>query len=130
MSKKVLSLVLGFLVVNLLCAVPAAGKTAADEKAAQAAKVKAGIARLGTGPQARVEVKLRDGTRLKGYVSELGDDHFVLMDSKTGTPVAVVYAQVKQTKGNNLSTGVKIAIVVGIAFVALIILKRIFYPPA
>src|SRR5205085_7714280 len=90
MSKKVLSLVRGFLVVNRLCAGPAAGKTAADEKAAPAAKVKAGIARLGTGPQARVEVKLRDGTRLKGYVSELGDDHFVLMDSKTGTPVAVV----------------------------------------
>src|SRR5438067_2261831 len=82
-----------------------------DDKAArEAEKVKAAISKLGTGPAARVEVKLKDRTKLKGYVSELNDYHFVVTDDKTGIATAVAYPQVKQVKGNNLSTGAKIAI--------------------
>jgi hypothetical protein len=36
--------------------------------------VKEGIHKLGTGLDARIEVKLRDKTKLKGYVSEAGED--------------------------------------------------------
>ena len=89
-------------------------------------KVKAGITKLGTGPNARIEVKLRDKTKLRGYVSELSDGHFVVVDEKTGAATQVAYPQVKQVRGNNLSTGAKIAIGIGIAVFIIIGVVQIF----
>ena len=73
-----------------------------------------GITQLGTGEQARVELKLADRTKVKGYISESAADHFVVVDKKTGAATRVTYGQVQQVKGNNLSTGAKIAIGLGI----------------
>ena len=85
------------------------------EKEAQfAQKVKSEVAKLGTGPDARVEVKLRDKTKLKGYISEVGDQSFAVVDDMSGSVTTVTYPQVKQVKGNNLSTGAKILIGIGI----------------
>jgi hypothetical protein len=60
------------------------------------------------------EVKLRDKTKLKGYVSEAGQDSFVIVNEKTSATSTVSYEQVKQVKGNNLSTAAEIALGVGI----------------
>jgi hypothetical protein len=84
-------------------------------------KVKEGISKLGTGAEARIEVKLRDKTKLKGYVSEAGEDSFVIADEKTGATSTVTYAQVKQVKGNNLSTAAEIAIGVGVIILPIVI---------
>lgn len=114
MFKKALSLALvGFLFgVSGLGPVYASSK---EEKATRLAeKVKAGINKLGTGSDARIEVKLRDKTKLKGYVSEAGEDSFVVVDEKTGASSTVPYVQVKQVKGNNLSTAAEIALGIGI----------------
>jgi hypothetical protein len=117
MSKKLLAVAIAALVLNLVCVSSASAKPSADKDAQFAAKVKAGVLKLGTGPAARVEIKLRDGTKLKGYVTEALDDRFVVVDGRTGASRDVPYPQVKQAKGNNLSTGVTIAIVVGIILV-------------
>ncbi|HYX28465.1 MAG TPA: hypothetical protein VE863_07855 [Pyrinomonadaceae bacterium] len=113
--------------MNLVCATFATANPKPDKDAQLAGKIKAGIAKLGTGPQAHVELKLRDGTRLKGYVSEVSDDHFVVIDWKTGASTTVPYPQVKQVKGNNLSTGAWVAIgiaaIVGITVLLLIALR-------
>jgi hypothetical protein len=121
MFKKVLSLVLvGFLLNATGVRVAYAGSK--EEKEARfAEKVKEGISKLGTGAGARIEVKLRDKTKLKGYVSEAGEDSFVIVDEKTGASATVTYAQVKQVKGNNLSKGAKIAIGVGVILLPIII---------
>lgn len=93
-----------------------------EEKATRfAEKVKEGISKLGTGAEARIEVKLRDKTKLKGYVSEAGEDSFVIVDGKTGATSTVTYAQVKQVKGNNLSTAAEIAIGVGVIILPIVI---------
>jgi hypothetical protein len=42
-------------------------------------KVKAAIAKLGTGPSAQVKITLRDNNKLKGYIKEAHEDHFVLV---------------------------------------------------
>jgi|ERR1700752_123719 len=97
---------------------------AADAKAKEAAfteKVKAAIAKLGTGPSAQVEIKLRDKSKLKGYIKEATEEQFVLVSAATGATTEVAYPQVKQVKGNNLSTGVKIGIGVGVAILILIL---------
>jgi uncharacterized membrane protein len=90
----------------------AASKEEKDTRLAE--KVKEGIGKIGTGPAAQIEVKLRDKTKLKGYVSEADEHSFVIVDEKTSATSRVDYAQVQQVKGNNLSTAAKIAIGVGV----------------
>ncbi|MGH9949586.1 MAG: hypothetical protein ACRD6X_20630 [Pyrinomonadaceae bacterium] len=87
-----------------------------------AQKVKSEITRLGTGPDARVSVKLKDGTKVKGYVTEIKSDSFLMKNEKPGMTMEVPYSQVKQVKGNNLSTGATIAIAVGV-IVGLIVVE-------
>src|SRR5262245_20077868 len=116
MFKKSLSLLLSSaLLCSLLAAPPVSAKTKEEKAAELAAKVKAGIAKLGVSKEARVSVKLRDRTKLTGYVSQIGEDSFVVTNDKTGATTEVAYPDVTQVKGNNLSTGATIAIAVGVA---------------
>ncbi len=96
--------------------------------AARGAKAKAAIARRGTGKDARVEVRLTDGTSLKGYVSEAGSDSFTLTDSKTGASRTVAYSEVAQVKksGGGLST--RTWIIIGAAVTAGVIVAIIAKP--
>ena len=121
--KKLFSLLLILLLVHTpsyLSAVSA--KSPSEKEARLTEKVKAGIARLGTGPEARIKLKLRDGRRVEGYISQINESAFVVMDTKTNTATTVSYPQVKQVKGNNLSSGVKFAIGAAVVVVLLLIL--------
>ena len=120
---KITSILLVILLAHLAYPSRALAGGKPDKDAEFALQVKREIAKLGTGPDARVEVKLRDETKLKGHLGEVGDDSFAVVDDKTGTVTTVTYPQVKQVKGNNLSTGVKIAIGVGIFLVVIFILS-------
>ena len=126
MFRKVLSVTLAFLLIQLACAYPV---FAIDSKKEieRAEKVRAGVAKLGTGPETRVKIKLRDKTKLEGYISEAGEDEFSVTDTKTGATTVVAYSQVKQIKGNNLSTGAKIAIGVGIGIAATLLIIWLIY---
>ena len=125
MLKKVFCLVL----ISSIMIVTGGSRLAlaADAKAKEAAhteKVKAAIAKLGTGPSAQVEIKLRDKSKMRGYIKEANEDRFVLVSAATGDANEVAYPQVKAVKGNNLSTGVKVAIGVGIGLVILILVFK------
>jgi hypothetical protein len=121
MLKKILSLALVALVFNLANAPRVRAGTKDEKEARFAEKVRAGVAKLGTGPQARVRVQLRDKTKAEGYVGRAGEEGFVLVDDKTGAETEIAYPQVQQVKGNNLSTGAKIAIGLGILAAVIII---------
>ena len=112
MLKKICSAVLSALLLQA-AAVPAFAGTSAGKEARRAEKVRAQLAKLGTGPDARIRVELRDKTKLEGFVSEAGADGFVVTD-RAGKTTAVAYPQVGKAQGNNLSTGAKIAIGIGI----------------
>ena len=112
--KKLLTLMLACLVVCAVSVRPVAASSKAEKEARFIGKVKAGIEKLGSGRDTRVELKLRDKTRLKGYISEISENGFVVTDLKTGASNNVAYAEVKQIKGNNMSTGAKIAIGIAI----------------
>ncbi len=103
MFKKFMSVILTGLLVLTGGIQPITANTRSTKEEKLIQKLKAGIATLGTGPEARIEVTLRDKTKLKGYVSEVGDDSFVIVDAKTNVPTRVPYPQVKKAKGNNLS---------------------------
>jgi len=125
MFKKVLCLVLVGFVLSVAGVRPAYAGSKEENETRLAEKVKEGICKLGTGPAAHVEVKLRDKTKLKGYVSEAGEDSFVIVNEKTGAVSNVTYSQVQQVKGNNLSTAAKIAIGVGVILLPIAI--ALFY---
>ncbi len=112
--KKVLAATLAGLMINLAFIASAPANSRPDKGAQLVAKVKVAVAKLGTGSSARIEIKLSDGARLKGYVSETAEDDFVIVDDRTGGARAIPYPQVRHVKGNNLSTGAKIVIGVGI----------------
>ncbi len=76
--------------------------------------MKAGIVQLGVGEETYVRVKLRDKTKLAGYISEARAESFVVTDLGTSEATTVAYADVKKVKGHNLSTGAKVAIGAGI----------------
>lgn len=124
MLKKYLVVTLIVGTLNLFLATATFAGSNENKRAMTAEKVKIDIAKLETGPNARIEVKLYDKTNIKGYVSETTDDHFVVVESNTGKLTNVPYSSVKQIKGNNLSTGVKILIGVGI-FVGLILILAV-----
>jgi len=98
MLKKFTVLALTCLLLQVAYVQPVAAHSKAEKDARFTEQVKAGIARLGTGPEARIEVKLRDNTKLKGYISEAKDDSFVITDPQTGTATPVAYPQVKQAR--------------------------------
>ncbi len=111
MFKKYFTVIVTILVVNLfLCNVA----FAKENKIERAEQTKAAIAKLGTGTDAKVQVKLYDGTKFKGYITEATSGDFSVMNEKTQMVNKVPYPAAKQVKGNNLSTGAKIAIGVGI----------------
>ena len=121
MLTKLLALVLAGVLTNLIGTASAWAATYTDKDAQFIEKVRTGIAKLGTGPDARVEIKLRDGTKLKGYIRETSAEGFVVIDSKSEREQIVTYPQVKKVNGNNLSKGAKIAITVGVIFGVLLI---------
>ncbi len=119
MLKKVLSLVLTGLLINAV-AVSSSYARSQDEQARNIEKVKESVRKLGVGEEARVEVKLHDGRKLKGYIQVADEDNFTVIDSKDGTATTVAYSQVKQLQGRNRSTAAKVGINVakGVGIVA------------
>ena len=115
MVKKLLSLSLVALLINLAWVGPAYADSKEEKQARFTEKVKASVQKLGTGEAARVKVKLRDKTKLEGYISAADGEGFTVTNLKTGTATPVAYPQVQSVKGNNLSTRAKIAIGIGAA---------------
>jgi hypothetical protein len=98
-------------------------------EAQRAERARASVSKRGTGKDARVEVTLLNNTKLKGYVSEAGNDSFTLKDSRTGASQTVAYADVAQVKksGGGLST--RTWIIIG-ATVAAVVIVGIVVKPA
>lgn len=124
MFKRILSVALVASLLSVagpVSARAAVSKSKAEKEALFVEKLKEGVTKLGTGTEARVEVKLKDKTKLKGYVSEVGGEGFSVVDAKTGKETRVAYPQVQKVKGHNLSTGAKVAIGLGVAVAVLVI---------
>ena len=116
MSKRLIALAVSTALLCAICVTPAAAGAGEEEQARLAAKVRSAVAELGTGPDARIEVKLLDKTKLKGYVSEANSESFVVVDDKTGTSTQLSYSQVQRASGRNRVSGDKILAVAIVGF--------------
>ncbi len=87
----------------------------------RATEIEAAVRKLGVSKDSNVIVKLRDKTKIKGFVSTIGDENFSVTDKNNVTHV-IEYRNAKQIKGNNLHAGVWVAIGVGAAVLVMLII--------
>jgi hypothetical protein len=66
---------------------------AAQGKATASDKLKAQLAKFGTGPKVKLEILLRDQSKRSGYLSQVKDDSFVLADSKTNATTEIAFSE-------------------------------------
>ena len=127
MYKRLLSVLLSITVLYTVTSTTILASTDAEKRIRFAEKARAEILKLGIGRDARISVKLRDKTKLAGYVSKAEEDHFVVTNLNTGESTTIPYAGVGQVKGNNLSTGAKVGIgvAIGIGILLLVFKDRI-----
>lgn len=124
MFRKVLSLTLITLLINVAGASPVRAGAQVVEQVRSVEKVKENIRKLGAGEATRVELKLKDGTKLKGFIREAGEENFSIVDTKTGAVTTLAYAQVRHVKGSNRLTAVKVGLTIakGVAIVGAVAL--------
>lgn len=95
-----------------------------DKETSVARKVKAAVLELGAGPSTAVNIKLRDKTRLTGYVSEIGGNSFAVTDVKTGAITKVAprrCASKREQSFDGAKIAIGVAIIVGVAIVLYIV---------
>jgi hypothetical protein len=96
-----------------------------EEQAAKTtAKVKRQVAKFGTGPRAKVEVKLRDGKKLNGQIKEITDSQFTIMEKSKGT-TTVAYSEVKSIKDRYLPTWMKATGYVALGILAPVLISTV-----
>ena len=86
-----------------------------------AEKIKTNIARRLRDEKTNVIVKLRNGSELKGRITEAAENMFSLKEQNTGARRDISYADVMRVKGRGLSKGAKFGILTGILAGAVII---------
>ena len=119
MLKKTLTLALAISLLHLVVSPVFADSPGDDTQ--RIAKVKAQVARRGIGEKARIKIQLGDKKEVKGYVSQAGEDDFVVADAKSGSKTTIAYRDVEHVKGKGLPLAAKIGIGVGIGVVVLAI---------
>ena len=89
-------------------------------------KVRLKAAKLGVGDKARVTVRMKDGTKIKGFITQAGANDFTVRDRKTGDPTTILYrdvAKLEDNRGHSTLRNVLIGVGIGAgAFFAVIVI--------
>jgi hypothetical protein len=91
MEKQLLP-ALAVLVFCVLYTAAIAAQTKSQMSLVSPDKTRSEVHRLGFGK--RVKLKLQNGTKVRGRITGLADDQFVVTDSETGVAMKVAYADV------------------------------------
>jgi hypothetical protein len=101
-------------------------RAAAQKPQITADQAKIEVSKIGLGEKARATITLKNGTKVKGYVSRADENDFVISDRKTDKPTTINYADVaKVQKDRGHSTARNLAIGIGIgagAFLAILLI--------
>jgi hypothetical protein len=127
MLKTLVSLLLTVMLLLATVPQPALARQSAGEGGRQVPSVeqiKSKIARLGVGAKAKATIKLKNGTKVKGYVAQADEEDFVIRDRKTDAPTTIRYAdvlKVENNKGHSTARNIAIGVAVGVGAVLAII---------
>jgi hypothetical protein len=84
-------------------------------------RIKTDIARRLRTEKTNITVRLRNGSELKGRITQAAENMFTLKEKNTGAQRDINYADVTRVNGRGLSKGAKIGILAGIVTGAVII---------
>ena len=79
-----------------------------------ATKAKAEVVDRLNKKETRVKVKLRNGSEVKGRITQSGENSFTLTDEKTHSASDIVYADVLNVEGRGMSKKKKTFIAIGV----------------
>ena len=97
MKKHVASLLAVLLIVTCIPSIRAQVPTDKEQK--HVLKIKKQVAsQKRWNAEDPITVNLQDGSKVKGYIAEVFDDHFIITDRRGRQPISVDYAQVRETK--------------------------------
>jgi hypothetical protein len=84
-------------------------------------RIKTDIARRLRAEKTNISVRLRNGSELKGRITDAAETMFTLKEKNTGSQRDISYADVTKVNGRGLSKGAKFGILTGIVAGAVII---------
>jgi hypothetical protein len=124
MFKRLVSFGLVAILLHTTYAVPVWGLGHAGQEQSPVERVKSQVAKRGLGK--KVTVQLKNGSKLKGYISKIESDSFEVTNPKTAQATSIAYADVTQVQGQGgLSLIAKVGIGFGIVVGALALLYAI-----
>jgi hypothetical protein len=103
-TKRILTFALVALAINFACATSAPAQSNKD--ILRIDKLRRGVEKIGF--DERVEVKLNDGTKLKGRITGIADDQFVITDQQ-GAATKIPYSNIKRVVKHDDTTGSHLA---------------------
>jgi hypothetical protein len=97
-SKTVVLGAMLFLLLGVGSSAMAQGQV--DEGGRRSLEVRDKVQKIGTGIKRRVRIELRGGTKLEGYIGQIGDEHFYVVrtDGEKGTAAVVAFSDVRSLK--------------------------------
>ena len=98
MLKQTVSFALAAALLFATAARPAHARPQGEKEARRVEELKERAEKYRKGGTRRVEVKLKDGRKLKGCVVGTAETDFVLADTKAGTTSMIRYDEVKHLK--------------------------------
>jgi hypothetical protein len=97
MTKPVF-LVIAALLMNMTFCWPASAQQTSQNDLKRAQDIRRVILKTGTSLNKEIKVKLKDNREVRGFISEITDDHFVVNDASSGVPSSFTYDQVAKVK--------------------------------
>src|ERR1044071_1193020 len=108
--KRILTLVLCFVLFHSILSTDALALAPAPQPSRQTIKVATAVARLGVSNDSLIALRLQDRTVLKGHLSSVDRDSFVLTDADSGLDQRVYYSAVARLAGMNLANGTQVKV--------------------
>lgn len=100
MIKKYLGIALSVIVATVSLGLPVSAQSTAETE-----KIRAKVRTLSMSKDSKVEVKFRDRTKVKGYITSMEPVTFSLKDPKDGSIQSIAYSEVENvSKSEGIST--------------------------
>ena len=104
MKKIVTVVILGLLMNAIPFGQVAAQQKVQDKDSKHAEKIKKAVSDAGPTFDREVTVKLKDNSEVRGFIRDIGDDHFVVK-ANSGALYSINYSQVEKFKANKRDVG-------------------------
>ncbi len=126
MFRRFFAVMLAGVVLLTAFGIQHAGAQSTGDQATE--KIRSKVLKMGVGTNAKVEVKLRDNTQMRGYISDSNQDSFTVFDKASSSSKTVSYADTTSVKKVSSGISTKTWIIIGAAVVGAAVTWAIVKP--